>query len=131
MPKKSYLSQGDPRFLFLLQRLSRIRLRGAEGLPKHREEGHQRGEQDRHGEDPAVMLDAVGETFQVFATEPNGDWNADDGGDAHEKHVASDVAPQLAPHIAAEGFPDGDALGVLAAVVGAHGNETEKGEQDG
>ena len=53
-------------FLLLLQRLRRVRLRGAEGLPKHRQKGHQRGEQDRHGEDPAVMLNAVGETFQVL-----------------------------------------------------------------
>ena len=50
------------------------------------------------------MLNAVGETIQVAATEPNGKRDADEGGDADQDHVVLHRAPQLAADVALQVF---------------------------
>ena len=75
------------------------------------------------------MVDAVGETLQVLAAEPHCNGDGDDGSKTYKQHVTLHCSPELAPHVTAESLADGDALGVLAAVVGAHGDKAEEGNQ--
>ena len=113
-----------------MQRLHRIRTRGAEGLQGKRDEGHRRGHTSRQQEYQRVDLRPVGKSGQPYVHGVIRQQGSHDSSDYHQEENPFGQQQNDLGRGGAQYLADPDLLGALLGGEGRQAEQSQAGDED-